>query len=98
MMLSDDKISQLTHVVFKGLVDKGMIKLKEEEGLVRREIKRTIVNELKIGEDIDAAVRKKLLSFSKKLVEGSAEWDVLYRKFFEEEEVRRGKKIKSLSL
>ncbi len=92
MMLSDDKISHLTHVVFKGLVDNGLIKLIEEEGLARREIKRTIVNELKIGEDIDAAVRKKLLSFSKKLVEGSAEWDVLYRKFFEEEEVRRGKK------
>lgn len=91
-MLSDDKITHTTHVLLKGLMDKGLITLKADDGDVRREIKRTIINELKIGEDIDAAVRRKLQSFSKKLVEGSPEWDILYKKFFEEEEVRRGRK------
>lgn len=92
MMLSDDKITHMTHMLLRELMDKGLIKLKEGDGLVRREIKRTIINELKIGEDIDAAVRRKLNSFSKKLVEGSNEWEVLYKKFFEEEEVRRGRR------
>lgn len=92
MMLSDDKITHMTHVVLKGLMDKGLIALKEDDSMLRREIKRTIINELKIGEDIDAAVRRKLNSFSKKLVEGSNEWEVLYKKFFEEEEVRRGRR------
>lgn len=91
-MLSDDKITHMTHVVLKGLMDKGLITLKEDDSLLRREIKRTIINELKIGEDIDVAVRRKLKSFSKKLVEGSSEWEVLYRKFFEEEEVKRGRR------
>ncbi|MCL5063159.1 MAG: DUF507 family protein [Nitrospirae bacterium] len=92
MMLSDDKITHMTHVVLKGLMDKGLITLKEDDGLLRREIKRTIINELKIGEDIDEAVRRKLQSFSKKLVDGSPEWEVLYRKFYEEEEVKRGRR------
>ena len=92
MMLSDDKITHMTHVVLKGLMDKGLITLKEDDGLLRREIKRTIINELKIGEDIDVAVRRKLQSFSKKLVDGSPEWEVLYRKFYEEEEVKRGRR------
>lgn len=92
MMLSDDKITQMTHIVLKGLIDRGMITLKEDDGLIRREIKRTIINELKIGEDIDVAVRKKLQSLSKKLVEGSSEWEVLYKKYYEEEEVKRGRK------
>lgn len=92
MMLSDDKITQMTHMVLKGLMDRGLITLKNDDGLIRREIKRTIINELKIGEDIDIAVRRKLQSFSKKLIEGSPEWDVLYKKFFEEEEVRRGRR------
>lgn len=91
-MLSDDKITHMTHVVLKGLMDKGLITLKEDDGLLRREIKRTIINELKIGEDIDEAVRRKLQSFSKKLVDGSPEWEVLYRKFYEEEEVKRGRR------
>lgn len=92
MMLSDDKITHMTHLLLKGLMDKKLIVLKEDDSLLRREIKRTITSELKVGEDIDAVVKKKLQSFSKKLVEGSPEWDVLYKKFFEEEDAKKGRK------
>ncbi len=91
MMLSEDKISHLSHVLLKGLMQQGLVELAEDEGAIRREIKRTIVSELKIGEDIDQIVRKKLQSFSKKLIEGSPEWEVLYKKFFREEEIKRGR-------
>lgn len=92
MMLSDDKISHTTHMLLKGLLANRLVTLKAEESEVRREIKKTITNELKVGEDIDAIVTKKLLSFSRKLVEGSPEWEVLYKKFYEEEEVKKGRK------
>lgn len=91
MMLSEDKATHLTHVLLKGMMDKDLIALNEEEGTVRREMKRIISNELKIGTDIDEAVRKKLQSFSKKLVEGSPEWEILYKKFFREEEIKKGR-------
>ncbi len=91
MMLSDDKISHLSHVLLKGLLEKQLIEKLEEEGKIRAEIKRTIISELKIGEEIDAIVRKKLQSFSKKIIEGSPEWEVLYKKFFREEEIKRGR-------
>ncbi len=92
MMLSDDKITHTTHMLLKGLMEKGLIILKEDDSLVRREIKRTITNELKVGEDIDAEVRKKLQSYTKKLIEGSPEWEIMYRKFFEEEDAKKGRK------
>jgi hypothetical protein len=92
MMLSDEKISHTSHVLLRGLLENKLITLKADDSEARREIKKTIVSQLKIGEDIDAAVTKKLLSFSRKLVEGSPEWEILYRKFYEEEEVRRGRK------
>lgn len=91
MMLSEDKISHLSHVLLKGLMQQGLVELVEDEGTIRREIKRTIVSELKIGEEIDQIVRKKLQSFSKKLIEGSPEWEVLYKKFFREEEIKKGR-------
>jgi len=91
MMLSDDKISHLSHVLLKGLKEKRLIESSEDEGKIRAEIKRTILSELKVGEEIDAAVRRKLQSFSRKIVEGSPEWEILYRKFFREEEVKRGR-------
>jgi len=91
MMLSDDKISHLSHILLKGLLERNLIEPVEEEGKVRTEIKRSIVSEMKIGEDIDSIVRKKLLSFSKKIVEGSPEWEILYKKYFKEEEIKRGR-------
>jgi hypothetical protein len=92
MMLTEDKISHLSHVLLKGLLEKEIIEAIEDEGKIRAEIKRTIIAELKIGEEIDSVVRKKLLSFSKKIAEGSPEWDVLYKKYFREEEIKRGRK------
>lgn len=91
MMLSEDKISHLSHVLLRGLTEKKLVSLVEDEGKVRAEIKRTIILELKVGEDIDSVVRKKLQSFSKKMVEGSPEWEILYRKFYREEEIKRGR-------
>jgi len=90
-MLSEDKISHLSHVLLKGLMERDLVSAAGEEGKIRAEIKRTIVSELKIGEEMDSAVKKKIQSFSKKVVEGSSEWDILYRKFFREEEVKRGR-------
>ena len=90
MMLSDEKISHLSHVLFKGLMEKKLIEPRDEEGKVRREIKRSTLSFLKVSEDIDAVVRKKLQSFSRKIIEGSPEWEVLYKKFYREEAARRG--------
>jgi hypothetical protein len=92
MMLSEDKISHLSHILLNRLYDLDIIDMDEdEEASIRREIKRTIVGELKIGEEIDQMVRKKLQSFSKKLIEGSSEWEVLYRKYYREEEIKKGR-------
>jgi hypothetical protein len=82
MRLSDDKISHLTHVILKGLLEKKVVTPIEDEGQIRRDIRRVIVKELKIADGIDEMVRKKLQSYSKKIYEGGSEWEVLYNKFF----------------
>jgi len=89
--LSDDKITHLSHVVLKGLIERKLISPKVDEGQIRKEIRRAIVRELKIADGIDEIVRKKLQSYSRKIYEGSAEWEVLYNKFFEEESAKRGR-------
>jgi len=91
MRLSDDKVSHLTHVVLKGLLDKKAVALLAEESAIRREIKRIIVKELKLAESIDESIRKKLQSYSKKIPEGTPEWEVLYQKFFYEESAKKGR-------
>ena len=91
MRLSDDKVSHLTHVVLKGLIKKKALTLLAEDSAIRREIKRILVKELKLAESIDESIRKKLQSYSKKIPEGTPEWEVLYHKFFQEESAKKGR-------
>ena len=91
MRLSDDKIRHITHVVLKGLLEKKAVVPLNEEGLIRREMQRVIVQELKLAEAIDEKVTRKLQSYSKKIHEGSSEWEVMYQKFFEEESSKKGR-------
>lgn len=91
MRLSDDKISHLTHVVLKGLIEQKALTPLVDEGQIRREMRRVIMNELKLADSIDEAVKRKLQSYSKKIYEGTSEWEVMYNKFFEEETSKKGR-------
>ena len=84
-MLSDDKVSHLSHVILRAVKKSPLVRIKSEEAKVLREIKRVLAIELAHEVEIDQKVRAKLASYSRGIVEGSPEWDVLYRKTFEEE-------------
>jgi len=86
--LSSERISHISHLIFNKLWADDLIDFESEEKAVR-EIKRTISEYLDVEEEVDGMVRKKIASYSRKIPEGSSEWGVLYRKFFEEEMAKR---------
>jgi hypothetical protein len=90
-MLSEDKTSHLSHVILGALKRSPLCRVKEGDGPVLREIKRVLASELALEENLDRKVRAKLSSYSRPIVEGSAEWEVLYRKTFEEEQRKQSK-------
>ena len=92
MRLSEDRISHISHLVLNALVqDRHVNALQAEERLLR-EIKRTINAELQFEDEADTAARRTIQSLSRRVPEGSPEWDVLYRKYMDEE-MRRRKKV-----
>jgi hypothetical protein len=84
-MLSEDKVSHLSHVILKAVKNSAAVKVKNDDERVLKEIKRVLATELAQEKEIDRKVKAKLASYSRGIVEGSTEWDVLYRKTFEEE-------------
>jgi hypothetical protein len=90
-MLSEDKISHLSHVILQAIKKSLLVTVQADEGRVLKEIKWVLASELAQEEDIDRKVKTKLASYSRGIVEGSAEWDVLYRKAFEEETRKHAK-------
>jgi hypothetical protein len=89
MGLSRPKINHLSQLIIKALQNVGSMTFLKPENDVRLQIVKTLTDELKIEEVIDAEVRRKLASYSRKIVEGNREWDVMYQKFYEQEMKKR---------
>ena len=89
MGLSRPKINYLSHLIVKALQQDGTVTFLKLENDVRLQIVKTLTDELKIEDVIDAEVRRKLGSYSRKIVEGNREWDVMYQKFYEQEMKKR---------
>jgi hypothetical protein len=91
MRLSEDRISHLSHLVQDMLIRNRNIDVLQPEERLLREIKRTFTDELKFEDEADEAARRTIQSLSRRVPEGSREWDILYRKYVEEEMNRRKK-------
>lgn len=85
MSLSREKINHLSQILTQGLAELPQCLLHDEDNTIRLEIVRAMHDALKLEEDIDAAVRRTLHSYSRRILEGSREWDVMYDKLYDEE-------------
>jgi hypothetical protein len=70
-------------VVMKGAADERV------RSHLRIEVFRVLEDESKLEDSIDQEVRRTLSSYARPVPEGSAEWEVLYRKTREEVQRRR---------
>ena len=89
MRFSEGRKSFLSHLIVKTLREEGLAEV-ENERLVLAEIKRILDLDHAVDARIDAAVRRKIASLSRKVPEGGREWEVLYRQYYAEE-LRRQK-------
>ena len=62
----------------------------DESNNVRQEVVKILNDIMHEEEKVDAAVRLKITSQKRSIPEGSAEWDILYRKYYNDELRRLG--------
>ncbi len=84
MRLSEDRISHIAHLVSDGIWKDDLVDFTDDDKALK-EIKLAITNFLKFEDDADDTARSKIRSLSRDVPEGSREWDILYKKYLEEE-------------
>jgi len=89
--LSRDKTIRLSHLILNYMNQDEDVEFFADPQEIRQHIIHLISEEMKVDEAIDALVRRKIESQKRAIVEGSDEWDVVYRKYFEEEAARHRK-------
>jgi uncharacterized protein len=90
MRLSRGKVVQLSHVITNVLVASDKVDFVEDRDTIRRKIVDILQALLKEEEQVDLEVRKKIASQKKEILEGSEEWDLLYRRYYADELKKKG--------
>jgi hypothetical protein len=88
--ISRDKLNKLAHVVADTLADTEECEFQEDRNTVRQEARKVLEALLLEETRIDGAARLKISSQRRIIPEGSMEWDILYRKYYNEEVKKLG--------
>ncbi|MGD8376026.1 MAG: DUF507 family protein [Acidobacteriota bacterium] len=89
MKLSHEKIVHLSHVVADALNEDGSVTFVEPHNKVRLEVLEVLRREIALEEEMENRARARITSMKRDIVEGSPEWEILYRKYYEEELEKR---------
>ncbi|MGB7189177.1 MAG: DUF507 family protein [Acidobacteriaceae bacterium] len=90
MRISSDKLNKLAHVVADTLADTAECDFLEDRNTIRQEARKILGKLLMEELRIDQAARLKIASQRKIIPEGSQEWDILYRKYYNDEVKKLG--------
>ena len=90
MRISRDKLNKLAHTVADTLAEIDEVGFLEDRNTIRQEARKALEKLLLEETKLDAAARLKIASQRKIIVEGSQEWDILYRKYYNDEVKKLG--------
>jgi hypothetical protein len=85
MRVSRDKLNKLAHTVADTLADIEAVGFMEDRNTIRQEARKALEALLTQEAGIDTAARLKIANQRKIILEGSQEWEILYRKYYNEE-------------
>ena len=89
MKLTEERILYLARESLNRIRNEGLADI-DNFALALRQARELIAEFADKGDAIDAVVRRKIASLKRGVVEGGAEWNILYRRYREEELRKKG--------
>jgi hypothetical protein len=85
MRINRDKLNKLAHTVADTLAEIDQVGFLEDRNTIRQEARKALEDLLTEEAKIDTNARLKIANQRKIILEGSQEWDILYRKYYNDE-------------
>jgi len=89
--LSREKINYLSRQILNLLFSNDQVEFLDDSNEIRLTIVRAVEEEMRLYESLDRKAVEKIQSQKKSIEEGSREWEILYRKYYNEELAKLGK-------
>ncbi len=93
LRLSREKINFLSRIMLDYLFGNDQVEFLDDPNEIRLSIVKSIEEEIKLYNTIDKKAIEKIQSQKKAIEEGSREWEILYRKYYNEEISKLGKLV-----
>ncbi len=90
MRISSDKVNKLAHTIADTLAEIDECDFLEDRNTIRQEARKALEKLLAEETKLDANARLKIASQRKIILEGSQEWEILYRKYYNDEVKKLG--------
>jgi hypothetical protein len=90
MRISSDKLNKIAHTVADTLAEVDECEFLEDRNTIRQTARAILTKLLMEEVKIDNAARQKIASQRRIIPEGSQEWDILYRKYYNDEVKKLG--------
>ena len=90
MRVSPDKLNNLAHTVADTLAEIDEVGFMEDRNTIRQEARKALTALLGEEARIDTAARLKIANQRMIILEGSQEWEILYRKYYNDEVKKLG--------
>lgn len=85
MRLSHEKIIQLSHRILSAIEALDEVEIFEEPNVIRQETVKILTDLLHEEEKMEQAVRQRIATHKRSIPEGGGEWEILYRKYYQDE-------------
>ena len=85
MRLSHERCVHLSHLFVNVMEDDDSVDFLNDTNGVRLRVLQILESEMVREDELEETVRRKITHQKRSIPEGSAEWDILFRKYYEEE-------------
>ncbi len=85
-----ERMNQIANMIRDLIMEDETVEIYEDPPVIRRRIVEILKEALRIEQEIERTVREKIRSYSRNILEGTPEWNILYRRMYEDELKKRG--------
>lgn len=85
MKMSHEKIIQVSHQIMAVIESLDEVEIYDEPNNIRQQVVRILTDLMHEEEKIDMAVKARITSQKRTILEGTGEWEILYKKYYTDE-------------
>lgn len=85
-----ERLNQIINRIMDLIMKDESVEIYEDPPVIRKRIREIVLSALKIEEEIEKAVRQRIKKYSRDILEGSPEWQILWKRIYEDELKKRG--------